>query len=344
MEKERGMHNSRVIACVLGVLFYSGVAVGQLNTGPRPGSDAPVLNYKAVPEWPQEANGDKGFPSGPWNYWQVPSVTVEKNGNILVLHRGDFPILEYDPNGKFIGPWSDLKFSEGKILSLPPEGRTPQMSRYQAIYGPSGCSNCGAHAIRTDPEGNIWAVDAAGDVVYKLNPQGHVIMTLGQKGKAGLGPDLFYFPTDVAFASNGDIYLTDGYGNPRVVKYSHSGKFILQFGTRGNGPGQFQLPHNVVVDAQGKVYVTDRDNQRVEIFDSNGKYLTEWDHTGGVSSLVMTIDERIWLGGTLRDLNGKILGRLPGESSVGAHGAAAAANGDVYLGLLSGKVEKFIKQ
>jgi hypothetical protein len=237
-----------------------------------------------------------------------------------------------------------VKFGEGKITFLPPGDRTPDMSGYQSVDGPAGCSNCGAHEIRTDSEGNIWAVDSSENVIYKMNLQGHVIMTLGQKGKAGMGPNIFYFPTDVAFAPNGDIYVSDGYGNPRVVKYSHGGKFLLQFGERGNGPGQFQLPHNVVIDEQGKVYVTDRDNARIEVFDANGKFLNEWTHTGGVSSLVMTKDQHIWLGGTLRDLNGKVLGRLPGEAAEGAHGAAVAKNGDVYLGLLSGKVVKFVKQ
>ena len=134
------MNSCRVVALLASAFCLSAVAVGQQGNGPRPGSDAPVLNYKAVPEWPLEANGDKGFPSGPWNYWQVPSVAVEKNGNVLVLHRGDFPILEYDADGKFIGPWGDVKFSEGKIMFVPPETRTPEMSRYQAIYGPSGAA------------------------------------------------------------------------------------------------------------------------------------------------------------------------------------------------------------
>jgi DNA-binding beta-propeller fold protein YncE len=169
-------------------------------------------------------------------------------------------------------------------------------------------------------------------------------MTLGHKVKSGMVPNLFYFPTDVAFAPNGDIFVTDGYGNPRVVKYTHQGKYLLQFGERGNGPGQFQLPHNVAIDAQGKVYITDRDNARIEIFDTNGKFLTEWDHTGGVSALVMTKDQHIWLGGTERDLNGKLLGKLPGSAAPGAHGAAVAENGDVYLGLLNGTVEKYVKQ
>ena len=142
------MRRFRVVAYLFCGFCLSGFAVAQDHAA-RPGMDAPVLtDYKAVPEWPIEALGDKGFPSGPWNYWQVPSVAVMANGNILVLHRGDYPILEYAPDGRFIGPFGDIKFSEGKVMPVPPEYQTPEMSRHQAIYGPSGCSNCGAHSIR----------------------------------------------------------------------------------------------------------------------------------------------------------------------------------------------------
>ena len=329
---------------MLCLLSFAGISLGQQTGAVKPGWDAPVLNYKAVPEWPKPALGDKGLPAGPWNYWQVPGVTVEQNGNVLVLHRGDDAILEYKPNGDLVGPWGDVKFSQGKIMPMQQADRTTTMSAYQAVYGPSGCSNCGAHEIRTDSAGNIWVVDAPGQVVYKLNPQGHTIMTLGTKGKAGMSADTFYLPTDVAVAPNGDIVVSDGYGNARIVRFSPQGKYLSQFGARGNGPGQFQLPHNLVIDATGRIYVADRENQRVEVFDANGKFLTEWDHTGGVSALVMSKDQHVWTGGVLRDLNGSVIGRLPGEGSTESHGAAVAANGDVYLGLLSGKVEKFVKQ
>jgi len=92
------------------------------------------------------------------------------------------------------------------------------------------------------------------------------------------------------------------------------------------------------------VYVTDRDNQRIEVFDSNGKFLTEWTGTGGVSGLAMTKDQRIWAGGTLRDLDGRVLGRLPGPGTAGAHGVAVTESGEVYLAQLSGVVQKFVKR
>jgi DNA-binding beta-propeller fold protein YncE len=193
-----------------------------------------------------------------------------------------------------------------------------------------------------DAAGNIWAVDATGHVVYKMDPQGKVLMRLGRHGVSGMARDTFNLPTDVAFAPNGDLYVSDGYGNPRVVKYSRDGKYLLEWGKRGTGPGEFGLPHNLVVDARGRVYVTDRDNQRIQIFDSTGKFLNQWTNTGGISSLFMTKDQHIWAGGVLRDLEGKVLGALPGNP--GGHGAAVSDSGDVYIAQLSGIVQKFIKQ
>jgi DNA-binding beta-propeller fold protein YncE len=170
-------------------------------------------------------------------------------------------------------------------------------------------------------------------------------MTLGTKGKPGMTAHNFYLPTDIAFAPNGELVVSDGYGNARIVRFSADGRLLGEFAHRGNGPGEFQLPHNVVIDGRGRIYVADRDNERVEVFDAAGKYLSEWDHVGALSSLIMTPDQKIWAGGVLRDLDGKALERLPGEGpDARAHGGAIAANGDVYIGLLNGTVEKFERQ
>jgi DNA-binding beta-propeller fold protein YncE len=179
---------------------------------------------------------------------------------------------------------------------------------------------------------------------YKMSSDGKEVMRLGTKGTSGTGPGSFNLPTDVAFAPNGDVYVTDGYGSARVVKYSREGKYLLEWGRRGKGPGEFGLPHNVVVDRQGRVYVTDRDNQRVQVFDPNGKFVTQWVGTGGISGLAITRDERIWTGGILRDLEGNVLGRLAGPGVAGGHGVAATDAGDVYIAQLSGVVQKFVKQ
>lgn len=308
---------------------------------------APLLlcaqgNYKLVPDWPVPARTAAGTPTA-WNLIQVPGVAVDARGTILVLHRGAQPILEFDAAGKFLRSWGDGMFSEGKVAAVAPADRARGASGYSAVYGAAGCTACGVHSIRIDAAGNIWVVDAPAHVIYKMDPQGKVLLQLGQKGKPGLSPTNFNLPTDVAFAANGDIYVSDGYGNPRVVKYTAAGKYLLEWGRRGSGRGEFQLPHNVVVDAKNRVYVTDRDNRRVQVFDANGKFLTEWRDTGGVSALAITSDQQIWTGGTLRNLDGKPVATLSRDAPT-AHGIATGPSGAVYVGQLNGLVQKFVRE
>jgi streptogramin lyase len=309
-----------------------------------PAASVPVLDYKFV-NWPTEATSEAGTPAGAWNLIQAPAAAVAANGNVLVLHRGAHPILEFEPGGAFVRSWGDGMFSEGKVVAIPPAHRTPERSGYSAVYGPAGCDSCGAHSLRVDKEGNIWAVDAPQHVVLKMDPKGKVVLRLGRKGVAGAGPDTFYLPTDVAWASNGDIFVSDGYGNARVVKFTRQGKYLLQFGKRGTGPGEFGLPHNVVVDGEDRVYITDRDNQRVEVFDAKGAFLSQWKTYGGVSTLFITKDQRIWAGGYLHNLDGKVIGRLPFPpgGGGGGHGTAVTNSGDVFLAQLNGQVHKFVK-
>ncbi len=332
------MRNSgeRLYQVSLILLVATGVCLCQ---SVKSGSSGPVLGYKLV-DWPTQAQSVAGAPAGPWNFIQAPAVAVISNGNIIVLHRGAHPIMEFEPGGKFVRSWGDRLISEGKVVSVAPQLRRPGSSGYSAVYGPAGCTSCGAHSVRTDPDGNLWVVDATGHIVYKMN-QGRVTMRIGRQGVSGMGHDTFNLPTDVAFGSNGDIYVSDGYGNARVVKYSKDGKYILQWGRRGSGPGEFQLPHNLVVDSRDRVYVTDRDNRRVQVFDSSGKFLSQWPTETGVSTLLLTKDQKIWAGGVLRNLDGTVVGRLP---ETGGHGTAVTASGDVYLGQLSGIVQKFVKQ
>jgi DNA-binding beta-propeller fold protein YncE len=330
-------HQMPVLLIVVVLASWSVETRGQGRAG---ATNDPTLPYKLT-EFPTPATSAAGLPA-PWNFIQVSAVAISAKGNVLVLHRGAHPILEFEPGGKFIRSWGDGLFSEGKVAAIPQSDWRPDRSRYSAVYGAAGCTSCGAHSIRVDPEGNIWVVDAAGHVIYKLNQDGKELMRLGTKGVAGTSNDTFNLPTDVAFASNGDIYVSDGYGSARVVKFSRDGKYLLQWGTRGNGPGQFMLPHNVVVDAQGRVYVTDRDNQRIEVFDASGKYLTEWKDTGGVSGMVLTKEGNIVAGPFLRDLTGKAMGRFADAQA--AHGAAVDQAGNVYLAQLSGIVQKYVKQ
>jgi DNA-binding beta-propeller fold protein YncE len=330
----------KIFALTIGAAAVIAIAASA-QTPTAPAADVPTLPYKLL-EWPTPPTSAAGPPS-PWNFIQVASVAVTPRGTILVFHRGAHPIMEFESSGAFVRSWGDGMFSEGKVAAIPEKYWTADKSHYSAVYGPAGCTSCGVHSIRIDPDGNTWVVDAPGHVIYKMSPQWKELMRLGTKGAAGTDQAHFNLPTDVAFAPDGSVYVTDGYGSARVVKFSKDGKYLLQFGSRGKGPGEFGLPHNLVIDRQGRVYVTDRDNQRIEVFDANGKFITQWAGTGGISGLAITKDQRIWTGGTLRDLDGKVVGRLPGPGVAGAHGVAVADSGDVYLAQLSGVVQKFAK-
>jgi hypothetical protein len=324
-------------------LNISFVAFAQQGNAPRLGADAPSMGYKEVPIWPAQVANAAGTPAGPWNFIQVAGVAVDAQGHIMVLHRGAYPIIEFESDGKMLRFWGNGMFSEGRVGAIAPADRIPGHALYSAVYGPPGCDSCGAHSIRVDAGNNIWVVDAPGHMIYKMDPLGKVVMQLGQKGVAGAGHNSFNLPTDVAFAANGDFYVSDGYAGNRIVKYSRDGKYLLEWGTRGTGQGQFELPHNLAVDAVGKVYVADRETQRIEVFDSNGKFLTQWPTIEGISGLCMTKDQRLWAGAVLLSLKGEVIGRLPIGGAPGGHAVAVSANGDVYLAQLNGRVQKFVK-
>jgi hypothetical protein len=311
-------------------------------------SGAIAGGYREV-KWPMPAMTARGTPA-PWFFGEVAAAATTREGNIIVLHRGAQPLMEFDPAGKFLRSWGNEMFSEGKVTRVEAQDRAPGTSGYAAVYGAAGCYSCGAHSVRVDPQGNVWVVDATAHVVYKMSAPGardyaarhQVILQLGAKGVSGAGATHFNLPTDVAFAPNGDVYVSDGYGNARVAKFSADGKFLLEWGKRGTGPGQFQLPHNLVIDQQGRVYVTDRDNQRIQVFDAQGKFIEEWKNVGGISTLFMTKDQQIWAGGVLRNLKGEVLAKLPGEP--GGHGTTVSESGDVFIAQLSRVVQKFVKE
>ena len=146
------------------------------------------------------------------------------------------------------------------------------------------------HGLFVDKRDNIWVTDSdkapgKGDQVMELSRDGKVLRRIGKAGVEGEGPDVFNKPTDVLIAPNGDIFVADGHGNHRIVKYDPHGKFLLQWGTKGSGPGQFATPHSLAMDADGQLFVADRENNRVEIFDQNGKFIDDWRQFGRPSGV-----------------------------------------------------------
>jgi peptidylamidoglycolate lyase len=132
------------------------------------------------------------------------------------------------------------------------------------------------HGLSVDSGNNIWLTDVGTHQVYEFSHDGELMLTLGERGVAGDGANQFDRPTDVAFGRDGDVYVSDGYRNTRVARFTADGTYIEEWGTPGSGPGEFNLPHGISIDASGRVYVADRENARVQIFDADGVFITVW--------------------------------------------------------------------
>ncbi len=201
-----------------------------------------AFTYEVVVDWAK-------LPEG-WSFVEVADVAVDSEDRVYVFNRGEHPMIVFDQDGNFL-----TSFGEG-LFERP-------------------------HGITIGPDETLYCVDDGDHTVRQLTKDGQVLMTLGSPGKAApfQSGSPFNRPTKVALDPNtGDIYVTDGYGNARVHKYSPDGKLILSWGESGSDPGEFNLVHSVCTDKDGYVYIADRENHRVQIFDSNGKYVTQWNN------------------------------------------------------------------
>jgi DNA-binding beta-propeller fold protein YncE len=228
---------------------------------------------------------------------------------------------------------------------------------------------CWAHGINVGPDGNLWITDGGtgwwptpdpipgkGHVVLKFSPEGELLTTLGGQGEPGEDREHFNGPTDIAFAPNGDFYVTDGYGNSRVVKFSKNGEYLLAWGRKGTAEGEFNLPHAVEVDSDGQVYVADRENLRVQVFDANGRFLAQWKHTGRPIGLALSPDGHIFVadanGGRIikLDRSGTVIGEFgkPGDDTGqmgGVHHIAVDGTKGLYTAELGAlRFQKFLGQ
>jgi DNA-binding beta-propeller fold protein YncE len=277
-------------------------------------SNPPGLPFELEASWLK-------LPTG-WNLHETPGVAAGPQQHVYIFHRGDHPIIEVDRDGRVV------------------------RSMGEGLFG-------AAHGMEVDSEGNIWVTDRGDHTVLKMSSVGRVLMVMGRKGQAAEGEDNFDGPTDIAFAANGDFYVSDGYGNSRVAKFTKDGEFITAWGKAGKAPGEFNLPHAVAVDADGKVYVGDRENYRLQVFDADGKFLEAWDHVGSPWGLHITPGQEIFMadGHNNRvlklDRSGKILGalgkkgKLPGQFNY-AHHLAVDLLGNLYVAEIKNwRVQKF---
>jgi len=211
------------------------------------------IRYKLEQNWPQlPADYVLGNPTG---------IGIDSHQNIIVFQRAErqWPIIGAMPvtlipsktvivldrkTGNIINSWGD------NLFIMP-------------------------HGLTVDKDDNIWVTDVGLQQVFKFDYDGKLLMKLGEERIAGNDAAHFNMPTDVAVANDGSFYVSDGYGNSRIVKFSANGKYISQWGSRGNKEEQFNIPHAVCLDDKGNVYVADRENKRIEVFDSNGKFLKQ---------------------------------------------------------------------
>ncbi len=253
------------LALAVMLAIHAGAARGQasypsVNDGPNP--YASTLNWGKLPEG-RKWGGSTG-------------VDIDRNGNVWAIERcganscdkSDVaPIVQFDANGKFI---KDI----GAGLFVVP------------------------HNIRIDKDGNLWVTDTGvskdgkGAQITKLSPDGKVLLKLGKAGIAATGPDTFFAPSDIAFGRNGDMFVVDSHSPncapSRIIKLDKNGKFIKEWGHAGTNPGDTLCPHSITTDSKGRLFVADRNNNRISIFDQDGKFLTAWTQFSRPSSIVIT--------------------------------------------------------
>ncbi len=222
---------------------------------PSASTELPIVGsgkfqYQPVPGWEQ-------LPEG-WSFVEVAAVATDSQGRVHVFNRGEHPMIVFDRGGKFLRSWGEGDFNR-------------------------------AHGLHIAPDDTLYLTDDRDHTVRKCTPEGELLMTLGTSGEhsdTGMtdfdyrqethGGPPFHYPTNVALDAEGSLYITDGYGNARVHKFSAEGELLFSWGEPGEGPGQFNLPHGIALDSNGRVYVADRENSRIQIFQPNGEFITEW--------------------------------------------------------------------
>ncbi len=207
-------------------------------------------SYEVVEDWPK-------LPPR-WSFGEVAGVAVDSKDRVYVFSRGSHPMTIFDSDGSFVRSWGE------------------------------GLFTC-PHSVRIGPDGMIYCVDRDDHTMRKLTPEGELLLTLGVKdrpsetGAQGLdyrtvkhssGP--FNYPTDIAFGPSGELFVSDGYGNARVHRFSPDGELLASWGEPGDGTGCFNLPHGVWVDGEDRLYVADRENSRIQIFTLDGDFITQW--------------------------------------------------------------------
>lgn len=280
--------------------------------------------YRVAENWGKLPDG--------WQLTDVASVAVDSRDRVYVFNRSDHPMVVFDREGNFIASWGEGVFSR-------------------------------AHGLHIDADDHLYCTDDGDHTVRKCDTSGRVLLTIGIPDKPApfMSGEPFHRCTHTALSPKGEIYVSDGYGNACVHKFSPDGKLMKTWGEPGTDPGQFNIVHNIVTDSDGWVYVADRENHRVQVFDGNGRYETQWNNLHRPCALCccgggrqpnfivgelgpgMAVNRKVPnLGPRLSivDAKGKRIARLGGEHGPGLeagkflapHGIALDSRGDIYVG------------
>ena len=263
-------HKSLTKLLVVVVLATSlGGAANAQNSAPNP--------YNTVADWAT-------LPAG--RIWGATSAIypandgkniwiAERCGANLCVESDVNPVMLFDPDGNIL-----KSFGSGQIAW--------------------------PHGMYVDAGDNVWIADAVGyapvpdgvgHTVMKFSPDGELLMTLGMKGVAGNGNDVFNKPSDMLVAPNGDIFVADGHdagGNNRIVKFDQDGNYLMQWGDTGGDHGQFRDPHALAMDSQGRLFVGDRGNSRLQIFTQDGEHIATWTQFGRPSGLFIDANDILY--------------------------------------------------
>lgn len=326
------------IGCLILILLVAAVWIARKLYVSAPASGE---KYHVVSNWPQ-------LPVGVV-VGQVSGVDIDSTGNVFVFHRAD-RIWNGEDFGLELIPAPTLFILDeesGKLL----ESRGADMFVLP-------------HGLTIDQDDNLWLTDVGLHQVFKFAPNGNLLMTLGERGIKG--EDEFHFdqPTDVAVAADGSFYVSDGYGNSRIAKFSADGTFLLSWGSAGSAPGQFDTPHSIALDSFGNVYVADRGNARVQVFSPDGDFIKEWKGSafGRPWAVRIDADGNVYIvdGGDQSNLwpdrarilkfgsNGTLLASFGSSGTASGqfiwpHTIAVGKNGELYVGEVSTgmRIQKF---
>lgn len=254
----------------IGLLMLAGLgiwgraALGQQTDVPPPD---PLPNYPRINLAPSYVV-DATWPRRPQGYdWgHMPGVAVDREDQVWLFTRAQPPIQVYRPDGSLVRAWGSQ------------------------VVG-------NAHHIKIDQEGNIWLADIGLHVVRKFSPLGELLLTIGTPGEKGEDETHFDRPTDMAITPAGDVFITDGYGNNRVVHCDARGRFVKAWGKMGTGAEEFSLPHAIACDSQGRLYIADRNNVRIQVYSQAGKLLDSWANVIVPWGFWMTAQDELWVCG-----------------------------------------------